>query len=205
MEYFDVTNIPAGFLRARFRPASETDAQKLAALFEPVATALISKVSREQKLRIGASGPENSGKSNFLKSIIEKGFSTNLLKILLDGRVELYGLEDENILLLTDKKAHASLASRDTEDISEQHLADLIEERDILPQTTVHCVEWPEKDARNKNYNMLWKFHAEQISRTELKPGREIELFCTDEIAFMPEFEQFLDATEAEGLLLSRE
>lgn len=195
MEYFDANNIPEGFLRARFKTVSEAQTERLAELFAPVARALFQNASLEEQVRLGCtSNVMEVGKTSFIKRMLRHSFDpvehdhlrfgttyTN------DKRQVLYHYDYHNIR--SDESMNSILSGIS---IFDKFLGSIEDEFNqeierVKKSSYIHISEWADHEHDNQGLNALWSF-AKQAN-----DDRELSFYCTDEIAAMPETQQFLE------------
>ena len=180
MDYFDVDHIPEGFLRACFKTSSQAQTQHLAELFAPVVRALIEKAQGNQKICIGLEGEPKSGKTPVAKKLISK-LSAHTIDEDERGFSTLFAMGDNKIGWHHDNEGFTGFQHETLEET--QAL------REMADNASLEIVEWPLRET----FNILFSFYYEQGIDREQDTPREIELYLTDEIAAMPEFQQFLE------------
>ncbi len=204
MSKLNAKKLPIRYLKAKFQIASAEETRKLAEAFAPVAEKLFSQASIFNKSRIGLKGYIpfevleesmeffSAGKTVFLKALLAKvlghdpeykGSSYTHMK---EFTPNLYGLEKHK-----GKRVCFYDVMRMRHRVKEEKNL-LIRLNAMLSSSNI--VEWPEADI-NKRFSCVFEFSL--LSEKCVTDEREIDLYTTDEIAAMPEFEQFLeDAAE---------
>jgi hypothetical protein len=197
MDYFNVRADLSGFLRAKFKSKSEADTQKLAKLFAPLARALYTKATLEEKLIIGLnSDSTNRGKSTFVKTFIPMSFDaagvteTTLGHVFHDvNDIKLFQYDQRRIQTheLVESVMRGVLRKINKNGNTTSISSDSFEFKVLKAQSEIRVVEWIKDDIKNPEANMLWDFNKQPNN------DREISLYCVDEILTLAEYEHFSD------------
>lgn len=183
MEYFDVRNVPEGFLRIRFKACTMQETENIAQLFKSVVIAINAAKPKNQKLRIGFSGAGASGKSTFIKKILSLVFN-------VDDRIASFNSDYSNMYRNQEAGTwwHYDNYGHNHRD-SDYSRAN--------SGAAVHLVEWPDHhNERNPLFQCLWAFYYEGSKDTASSiKEREIDFYCTDEVWATPEMQQFIEDT----------
>ena len=183
--------IPSGFLRVRFKTASEAESHQLAVAFSPLFEALLLKETGKQKLRIGIRGHEKFGKTSFANAIVEEGIIQEIKREFISKTSKHYRMLGGQWV------SHYDARAADSFKIRAENNPDLNPEieshKDHVKSSIAHLVEYPEMDEETI-LNILWDFRSSLPLLDRIEDSeREIDFYCTEEITEMPEYQQFLE------------
>lgn len=194
MDYFDVSNISGGLLRGTFETYSRGQTQKLAEAFSPVAQVMLEQADTNAKLRIAFSGEKRSSKTTLAQLLAQAMLPTHAKTDLLYDWSTLY--EDDNELTLLHFDADAlknRLATIPDDNLTMKIRRQWQAHKEAYPNARAHFAEWPEQETQNRLYNAMWRTFAPQ---TTVSSTRTFVLYCTDEMAELPEFHTFQQSVQ---------
>lgn len=156
--------------------------------FAPAVNAALNQL--DGVLRIGFKGHKDAMKSRAARKLLQKMNPATQTPILSGDWSTVFQMIDGREILHYDAEALEGIcANTNMIALFPPEKIDL--HRQAKMDAKGHIVEWPERDS-NKSFGVVWSLNAGLSEQGNLKAS----LYCTDEIAALPEFQQFLKDTE---------